>query len=92
MMTTFTTEDRLNAEALRDTFISVSKKVSKKLFGVEHKDIDSFSGVARLINQHIPPEHHQAIFDTFKNSLGKDAETSGKPALDHLRSNLKVVG
>jgi hypothetical protein len=30
MMTTFTTEDRLNAEALRDTFVSVSKKVSKK--------------------------------------------------------------
>jgi hypothetical protein len=29
-MTTFTTEDRINAEALRDTFISVSKKVSKK--------------------------------------------------------------
>ena len=24
--------------------------------------------------------------------FGKDADTSGKPALDHLRSNLKVVG
>jgi hypothetical protein len=29
-MTTFTTEDRLNAETLRDVFQSVSKKVSKK--------------------------------------------------------------
>lgn len=29
-MTTFTTEDRLNAETLRDVFRSVSKKVSKK--------------------------------------------------------------
>ena len=29
-MTTFTTEDRLNAETLRDIFRSVSKKVSKK--------------------------------------------------------------
>ena len=29
-MTTFTTEDRLNAESLRDVFLSVSKKVSKK--------------------------------------------------------------
>jgi hypothetical protein len=29
-MTTFTTEDRLNAETLRDLFRSVSKKVSKK--------------------------------------------------------------
>jgi hypothetical protein len=29
-MTTFTTEDRLNAEDLRDLFRSVSKKVSKK--------------------------------------------------------------
>lgn len=74
------------------TGIQNSKAVSKKLFGVAHDDIDSFSGVTRLINQHIPPEHHQAIFDTFKNSLGKDADTSGKPALDHLRSNLKVVG
>jgi hypothetical protein len=30
MMTTFTTEDRLNAESLKDVFQSVSKKVSKK--------------------------------------------------------------
>jgi hypothetical protein len=30
VMTTFTTEDRLNAEALKDVFQSVSKKVSKK--------------------------------------------------------------
>jgi hypothetical protein len=30
IMTTFTTEDRLNAETLRDLFRSVSKKVSKK--------------------------------------------------------------
>jgi hypothetical protein len=30
MMTTFTSEDRLNAETLRDMFRSVSKKVSKK--------------------------------------------------------------
>jgi hypothetical protein len=32
MMTTFTTEDRLNAESLRDMFISASKrnKISKK--------------------------------------------------------------
>jgi hypothetical protein len=29
-MTTFTTEDRLNAETLRDVFQNVSKKVSKK--------------------------------------------------------------
>jgi hypothetical protein len=29
-MTTFTSEDRLNAETLRDVFRSVSKKVSKK--------------------------------------------------------------
>jgi hypothetical protein len=29
-MTTFTTEDRLNAETLRDMFRTVSKKVSKK--------------------------------------------------------------
>ena len=29
-MTTFTTEDRLNAESLRDVFLNVSKKVSKK--------------------------------------------------------------
>jgi hypothetical protein len=29
-MTTFTTEDRLNAETLRDVFRNVSKKVSKK--------------------------------------------------------------
>jgi hypothetical protein len=29
-MTTFTTEDRLNAETLRDVFRSVSNKVSKK--------------------------------------------------------------
>ena len=29
-MTTFTTDDRLNAETLRDIFRSVSKKVSKK--------------------------------------------------------------
>jgi len=29
-MTTFTTEDRLNAEALKDVFQAVSKKVSKK--------------------------------------------------------------
>ena len=29
-MTTFTTEDRLNAESLRDLFRSVSRKVSKK--------------------------------------------------------------
>jgi hypothetical protein len=74
------------------TGIQNSKAVSKKLFGVEHKDIDSFSGVARLIKQYVPAEHHQAIFDTFKNSLGKDAETSGKPALDHLRKHLGVEG
>jgi hypothetical protein len=30
MMTTFTTEDRLNAESLRDLFRSVSRKVSRK--------------------------------------------------------------
>lgn len=70
-----------------------SKDVSKKLFGnkpgTNHDDIDSFSGVTRLTNEHIPHEHHQAIFDTFKNSLGKDAETTGKPAVEHLRSNLK---
>jgi hypothetical protein len=30
VMTTFTTEDRLNAETLRDLFKNVSKKVSKK--------------------------------------------------------------
>ena len=29
-MTTFTTEDRINAEALRDVFQSVSKRISKK--------------------------------------------------------------
>jgi len=30
MMTTFTTEDRLNAETLRDLFLSTSRKVSRK--------------------------------------------------------------
>jgi hypothetical protein len=30
IMTTFTTEDRLNAESLKDVFQSVSRKVSKK--------------------------------------------------------------
>lgn len=29
-MTTFTTEDRLNAETLRDLFLSTSRKVSRK--------------------------------------------------------------
>lgn len=71
-----------------------SKEVSKKLFSgsgkeINHADADSFSGMVRLTNEHIPAHLHQAIFDTFKNSLGKDAETTGKPALDHLRANLK---
>ncbi len=74
--------------------IQRSSEVSKKLFSgsgkkINHADADSFSGMVRLTNEHIPHEQHQAIFDTFKNSLGKDAETSGKPALDHLRDNLK---
>lgn len=66
--------------------------VSKKLFGVEHEGIKSFSGITSLIKKHIPAAHHQAIFDNFAGSFAKEMDGPAKPSLDHLRKHLGVKG
>jgi len=71
------------------------KEVSKRLFGAkaDHKKIHSFQGVTELIKKHIKPEHHQKIYNKFKERTSssdvKDA-FSHEHALNHLRKHLDV--
>lgn len=66
------------------------KAVSKALFGEKaaHHEIHSFHGVAGLIKKHIPAEHHQAIYDKFKDSVKAKPDIDHSKAIDHLRKTL----
>jgi len=65
--------------------------ITKKLFGpkADPSKISSFHGVAELIGKHIPPEHHQKIYDKFKDSVTKN-KFSNDSALAVLKSHLKL--
>lgn len=71
------------------------KEVAKRLFGAkaDHEKIHSFHGVTDLIKNHVKPEHHQEIYNKFKERTGssdvKDA-FSHEHALNHLRKHLDV--
>lgn len=66
--------------------------VSKTLFGdkADHGQIHSFHGVTKLIKRHIPAEHHQAIYDKFKEGTTKQKKIDSKAALSHLRKHLSL--
>lgn len=62
--------------------------VSKKLFGVDHEGIKSFSGVVGLIKKHIPASQHKTILDTYSDSFSKEKDDAYKPSVAHLRKHL----
>lgn len=66
--------------------------ISKKLFGVVHDDVESFSGIIRMIKKHLPAPKHKEIHDHFVASLEKDPDgpAANKPAIDMLRKHLGV--
>lgn len=64
--------------------------VSKSLFGTLHSGIHSFHGVTQLIKQHIPKEHHQAIYNKFKEVASHGEDVTSSSAVRHLRDHLSV--
>ena len=70
-----------------------TKKISHSLFGqkANHEDMHSFHGLTQLIKKHVPAEHHQAIYDKFKNDVSlKNKGIDHTGALSHLRQHLNV--
>lgn len=70
------------------------KSMSKKYFGdkADHRQMGSFQGLASLIKQHVPAEHHKAIFDKFSKDVTtqqKDPEVN-KAAIKHLKRALNI--
>jgi len=65
--------------------------VSARMFGnnADHSKVTSFLGVSDLINNHIPKEQHQAIYDKFKEGVSR-LKVDNEPALAHLRKTLGV--
>lgn len=65
--------------------------VTRRLFGpkADASKITSFHGVADLIRKHIPAEHHQRIYNKFKESITK-AKMGNPSALKELRDRLNV--
>ena len=68
------------------------KKMTHKLFGskADHTKLSSFHGVTELIKKHIAPEHHQAIYDKFKDGLKKIKGVDSTKALEHLKKHLSL--
>jgi hypothetical protein len=67
------------------------KEISSKLFGnkANHDDIHSFHGVTDLIKKHVAPEHHQQIYNKFKDGV-KRLDKDPTPALNHLKKHLNA--
>lgn len=65
--------------------------VTKRLFGpkADSSKITSFHGVADLIKKHIPAEHHQKIYDKYKDSITK-SKLGNPSSLKVLRDKLNV--
>lgn len=68
------------------------KGVSTKLFGKHDEDIHSFSGVTKLIKQHIPAHQHQEVMNHFAGEPGSEKrnEDGMGPAIKHLQKHLGV--
>lgn len=79
-------------ETDQDLNLEHPHEVSKHLFGpkADHSKINSFSGVAELVKNHIPKEEHAAIYDKFKASMKEKKKIDSTAALDHLRKTLNV--
>lgn len=68
------------------------EKISKRLFGdsADHSKIHSFHGIAELIKKHIPPEHHEEIYNKFKSSMESKKKIDSSKAYAHLRKTLGI--
>lgn len=67
-------------------------KITHKLFGknANESHVHSFHGLTNLIKNHIPAEHHQAIYNKFKTDVAKNKKVNSGPALEHLKKHLNV--
>lgn len=68
-----------------------AKKITHSLFGhtADHKHVHSFIGVTHLIKHHVPKQHHQQIYDKFKDGVKRNGADHSH-ALAHLRKHLDV--
>ncbi len=69
-----------------------TKDITHTLFGKNSEEnyIHSFKGITNLIKTHIPKEHHQEIYDKFKNSVKSMKKLNSDPAISHLRKELNT--
>ena len=66
------------------------EEITKKLFGDKayHHKIHSFQGLTDLIKKHVPKEHHQGIYNKFKEATDKNKKADHTTALAHLKDHL----
>jgi len=88
----FSTSQGLGNREGEPNWSTETHHITHTLFGkhADEKHLHSFSGLVHNIKHHTPPEHHQAIYDKFKNSLSKIKKTNHEPALHMMKSQLNV--